>query len=32
MTQGDPLPDLISLRLVRALEYDGALFLRYARA
>jgi riboflavin biosynthesis pyrimidine reductase len=31
VTQGEPLPDLISLRLVRALEYDGTLFLRYAR-
>jgi riboflavin biosynthesis pyrimidine reductase len=32
MTSGEPLPDLISLRLVRALEHDGALFVRYARA
>ena len=32
MTSGESLPDLISLRLVRALEYDGALFVRYARA
>ena len=32
MTSGESLPDLISLRLVRALEYEGAMFLRYARA
>jgi riboflavin-specific deaminase-like protein len=32
MTYGEPLPELISLRLVRALEYEGAMFLRYARA
>lgn len=27
-----PLADLIQLRLIRALEHDGTLFLRYARA
>jgi len=32
MTSGEPLAELIPLGLVRALECDGALFLRYARA
>ncbi|MFL5861765.1 MAG: RibD family protein [Solirubrobacteraceae bacterium] len=32
ITRGESLPGLIQLRLVRALEHEGTLFLRYARA